>query len=321
MLAGVLVVVALTFCGGLAGPRSHPRAGNTPGRRLRLASYHTKAQTTSLAVSVPGAYLALGQGVDDRPIELVSATSGRVYPTAAVAHDPTGDHAVLTQKGRDLVYSSDDGLTQVALSSGASSILAASGRQPALSSDGRALAYMSGGRVSTLAVRSLATGRTRTVTGLNSTIFDPSSTPVWLDDGRDIAIVGQGCVTRFSSTTCITVVHLGPGHVTTHDFQLAIPSYTQGFAAARDTAHPESMIFATGAANLTSVYRITFAATSASFAKLGSIGDALPEALGPSGRQLLVRTDHGDQELVTIAANRLLSHRRLAEGAPSPYAW
>ncbi len=215
----------------------------------------------------------------------------------------------------------------------------ANGAQPALSQDGTQIAYATFPHG--VAVRDLATGRTRTIgltTQLGKAADLLNGVIGWLANGSEIAII--------PSAPAWDLVGRKPppahwcGTTTTHAVIVFvhIPAWPQPLSAdcvhlgtlgllppaamalAGDPNFPTSLMVAANDGNSTRVERIS---RTGSTTRLLTIRDSLPVALDPTGTHLMYLAGHNPPSLweATVTDGHLTDRRRLPKRIWGSIAW
>lgn len=210
----------------------------------------------------------------------------------------------------------------------------AEGAQPALSNDGTQLAY--GASPDGLAVRNLATGRTRTIglAQLGTAADLLNATIGWLGDGSGVAIIpaptawdliGRSPKLHWCGTTqtraVIVFVHVPapPAPLTADCVHLAGRALTGATALAGSPTNPTTLLLAADSyGNRTLIEQIT---ETGATSQVLTIPNSLPLSFDPSGTHLLYLAGHNPPTLTeaTIAKGQLTNgpwrNRHLSLGA------
>ncbi len=222
--------------------------------------------------------------------------------------------------------------------------MVADGAQPALSDDGSQLAYAAAPRG--LAVRDLATGRTRTISlvaQIGASAADLLDTELtWLGDGTDVAFVAMPQVWYAATTSpatspatrrrgscglaagdaVVVFVHVPPppGRLSARCVHLrgyVPPAETIG----GDAASPASLLVADLVGRRAQVRLI---GPTGADTPVADLGDVVPFGFDPSGEQIMYLVGHTPPALweATIADGRLTARRELiADAMFGALAW
>jgi hypothetical protein len=252
-------------------------------------------------------------------VRRLASFSDKTFTNNGLAYAPDGSAVYFTLTPQRHVRRFSLRVMRLDVATGHQAFIA-DGAQPALSNDGTQLAY--GASPRGLAVRDLATGRTRTIElgQLGTAANLLNATIGWLGDGSDIAIiptptawdlVGRPPKLRWCGTTqkraVIVFVHVPapPAPMTADCVHLGRRALEGSIALGGDPGSPTTVLLATDAqVDSTRVERI---AESGATSLVLTIPNSLPLSFDPSGTHLLYLVGHKPPTLTeaTIANNHL----------------
>jgi hypothetical protein len=290
--------------------RTAAQPRQTPHDATRLAAAPTRAAD-------PAEPADFVMAVESGRVELRSPSTGRLVTVVGRwGHDITNGGPVESANGKSLYvtllvkrtlriyrYSTVTG----------GRVRIATGDAPSLSPDGRYLAYATGRNGHLLAVRRLATGRTRVIDlaarlGTDFNLLNGGSTITWLGNNHRLAVVpgadgiATGTATGADRTCsdaenkqCIIVVDLRSDHAA-GAARLETTSWFTGPVGAGPT--PGTLLIGTLTKVGPAVERISIGARTARVEDTVVIrGATLAVGFDPSGRRLLYLTGHGPTSL------------------------
>jgi hypothetical protein len=332
----VVCTVALSGCGSSGAAQS-----------LRVG-----AQPRYLSESVTGNHGVLKlcsprTGREVRGIRSFPVTAGRTpSPLTLTANgdavSPDGRTAFAVSVGRSGMM-----IARVPTGGGRPSVIAA-GAQPSISPNGRILAYGTGRSGKVLAVRDLASGRTRSIDlarWIGHGNLEPggvgNGSMTWLSNNTDVAVIpDEGifwdlvgrrphppknpCSNKQGETTCVLVVHTGgsssqPLRVTRYVLAVGVQDLR---TLGADQANPRALL---AASFPLVVERIELNTPTATITPLvTTLGNGLADAFDPSGTELLYQGGHPSEirELhVPTNPTSTPSQTALGNSCGAPQAW
>ena len=269
------------------------------------------------------------------PVRTLVSLGPNVFTDNGLAYAPDGSAVYFTSlipRHRTRTFSLS--LMRLDVKTGQQTFVA-DGAQPALNNDGTQLAY--GAFPQGLAVRDLATGKTRTIalTRLGKAAELINASIRWLADGSDVAIVptatawdlvGTPPKLRWCGTSqsrpVVVFVHVPPppARLTAVCVHLAGPAFGGIVALAGSPASPRALLLATDPGDETVVEQITEAGV---ITPMLTIPNSSPQSFNPSGTQLIYVSGHRPPTLTeaTIAKGKLGRARWHAPTNLGALAW